>query len=238
MRLRRVLICSAMLLGLFGFGSELANAQQGYEFGIRFNPVRFQPSNFNGFSFQQPSFRPQFGQGIQFETINFPALSSRAVRQRRNSPFNRRPVESNISYRDRGRLLAVVAQEDLSPQTARQRAEFARNRPRQENLARQGRRHPFVVSARRQKFAKPNHPYASYASQVSRVDRFRRTERGSGVSQRRQPYSATPQTTRRGSRSSRSRKTGPISYRERVAARRSQAVDVSRLNRFSSTARR
>lgn len=61
-----------------------ARAQQGYEFGIRFRPVQFQPLNFRGFSFPQQSFRPQLDQPIQFRTITFPALNSRTYRGRQN----------------------------------------------------------------------------------------------------------------------------------------------------------
>lgn len=58
-----------------------AHAQQGYEFGIRFQDIRFRPQNFSGFSFRGQTFRAPRRTPIQFERINFPAFSSRAVRR-------------------------------------------------------------------------------------------------------------------------------------------------------------
>lgn len=90
-----------------------AEAQQGYEFGIRFNPVNFRPVNFNGFSFQQPSYRGLNTQPIQFERITFPAFNSRSVRQAASeppaSPATAEPQFGESNYRLYQRLRLQVA---------------------------------------------------------------------------------------------------------------------------------
>jgi hypothetical protein len=99
---RSALLIFVLPLGVSLFASS-ASAQQGYEFGIRFQPVNFRPVNFNGFSFQQTSFRPQNTQPIPFERITFPALNSRAVRRassrERRSTLERRTAPIRVSRR-------------------------------------------------------------------------------------------------------------------------------------------
>ena len=80
----RKLLAGFMIAAGAVFAGSPAEAQQGYEFGIRFNPVNFRTVNFGGFSFQQASFRPVNNQPIQFNRITFPAFSSRIVRRNAN----------------------------------------------------------------------------------------------------------------------------------------------------------
>ncbi len=75
----RTLLTAAIVLILGTFDAQ-AFAQQGYEFGVRFQPLNFRPQTFGGFSFRGQTFQTVRNQPIQFRTINFPALNSPPIR--------------------------------------------------------------------------------------------------------------------------------------------------------------
>ncbi len=53
-----------------------AEAQQGYGFGLRFDPITFQPQTFRGFSFAGQSFQPALAPSIVFGGIRFPPFNA------------------------------------------------------------------------------------------------------------------------------------------------------------------
>ncbi len=70
-----------LFLSMVCLSAELAVAQQGYEFGIRFEPQQFRSQTFNGFSFNQQNFRQRSTQPIQFSSIEFPSFNSSVIRK-------------------------------------------------------------------------------------------------------------------------------------------------------------
>jgi hypothetical protein len=130
-------------------GSSLdALAQQGYEFGVRFRPLHFQPQNFRGFSYQGPTFRPMFGQAMQFRPVTFPPFSAPPIRLDRSK---REPTSAlgggQITLRSRDGSDSVrVADAGKSHDIAKE-TELAQSRSSTTRTARLGSRTPFGVPA-------------------------------------------------------------------------------------------
>ena len=97
----RVVITGSVLLASGLAGLDKAQAQQGYEFGIRFQPINFGPTNFKRFSFPGYGFRPASAQPIQFNKISFPAFNSRAVRQDFEKSRDRGRLDQSIAFQGR-----------------------------------------------------------------------------------------------------------------------------------------
>lgn len=101
MSIWRILLSGGLLL-VGGLASlDKAQAQQTYEFGIRFPPVNFRPTNFQQFSFSGHGFRTDSMQSIQFNRINFPAFNSRVVRRDAAKTPDRARSERSIVFHAR-----------------------------------------------------------------------------------------------------------------------------------------
>jgi hypothetical protein len=104
---RRLLIAGVALAAVVVTLAE-TEAQQGYEFGLRFDPLQFRPQSFGGFSFPRQSFRLRVDQPIQFSRINFPAFNSRSFRGPGFADVPPQAAENRIHFRSRENRQARV----------------------------------------------------------------------------------------------------------------------------------
>jgi hypothetical protein len=104
---RSVLIVVSAIVA-WGVSPHSAQAQQGYEFGVRFRQLTFQPVSFRGFSFQgQQNIRPLPQQPIQFGSITFPPFNSPPIARQRETADNQPlPIRSDTPIVDRDSRLA------------------------------------------------------------------------------------------------------------------------------------
>jgi hypothetical protein len=123
----RVFIAGSILLVVGLSSAEEAQAQQGYEFGIRFRPINFRPTNFERFSFSGYGFRPTSAQSIQFNQIRFPAFNSRMMRRDFESARDRGRSDQSITFQarhdrsDPGVRLSQVRKHGISTLSDRRR---------------------------------------------------------------------------------------------------------------------
>ena len=141
---RLATVSSVFLTAVLGI-PLVANAQQGYEFGIRFQTLQFRPQTFSGFSFQQPSFRTQVATPIQFSGIQFPAFNSRFVRRESAPGLASRATNTSIARRSsRENSSARKAAVSFERRRGISRREIT-IRPSIRLANRLGRRDPFAV---------------------------------------------------------------------------------------------
>ena len=151
---------------------DKAQAQQGYEFGIRFASINFRPTNFERFSFSGHGFRPTSAQPIQFNKINFPAFNSRAVRRDIDRSSDRGQSDRSIAFQSRdGR----ASRSDPSLRLSQRReavVPILANRRPPESVSRAGIRHRLPENSPRLARRESDPSVSSRSSRIARSSRF------------------------------------------------------------------
>jgi len=174
---RRFLI-AGVALSAVGVTFAETEAQQGYEFGLRFDPLQFRSQSFGGFSFPRQSFRLRVDQPIQFGRINFPAFSSRSLRGPGFADVPPQVAENQFSFRNR--LPARV-----EPGSSYAGLAFRGDIPRQRRLSQQKGAPPglapqLVTRSRQRESTQP--------SNSSRIAKIANSTQSSRTSHFRQPF--------------------------------------------------
>ncbi len=244
----RVFIIGSVLLASGSLVVDKAQAQQGYEFGIRFQPINFRPTNFDRFSFSGYAFRPTSAQPIQFNRINFPAFNSRAVRQDFDRSRDRgRSNQSIVFWSGRDR----TGRSDLRLRLSQHRGPASptlSDRRRSESDSRLGVRHPLPEQTGRLARGESHRGAFFPASRIAGTGRLVGPSSRIALANVRRPFTAE---NRAGTATTRATGTIPrvtshrartaVSASSRTSRRQSRSTDVRSASRlrgdmFSSTA--